>query len=370
MVVRRPGLGSGQVGQLLIIGFDGTALTPHVRSLLKQVEPAGIILFARNIVDAQQTHRLLKDCRAAVKRPLFTCVDMEGGQVDRLRGVFGPTPSAAEVFASGDARLFRKHGKLIGRACHAIGFNVNLAPVVDLALPASQEVMGSRAVSADPKQAARYAGEFLAGLLSEGVLGAIKHFPGLGGANLDTHQELPQVDWSWKHLWAEDLVPYRRLLRQAPLVLVGHACYPAVTNGVTPASLSRRWISGVLRGKIGYRGLIISDDLEMGAILKTAPIEEAAVAHIRAGGNLCLICHRQENVLRVCEALRQAVADADFARQAEEAAKQVLTFKKKSAELKRKAPAPSAVKVRTFSRQLWEFSERVRLAGIRRQAGA
>src|SRR5208282_1721838 len=96
---------SKQVGQLLIIGVDGTAVTPRLRTLLEQVQPAGVILFARNIVDAQQTHQLLKDCRAALKVPIFTCVDMEGGQVDRLRDVFSPTPSAADVFASGDERL-------------------------------------------------------------------------------------------------------------------------------------------------------------------------------------------------------------------------------------------------------------------------
>jgi beta-N-acetylhexosaminidase len=372
MVVRRAGHGfSKQVGQLLVIGFDGTAVTPHLRQLLEQVQPAGVILFARNIVNAQQTHQLLQDCRAAVKVPLFRGVDMEGGQVDRLRGVFGPTPSAAEVFGSGDENLYIQHGKLVGYACHAIGCNVNLAPVVDLALPASQKVMRTRAVSADPEQVVLYARRFLQGLGQRGVWGALKHFPGLGEANLDTHEELPRVDKSYERLWAEDIVPYRRLRRQAPFVLVGHASYPAVTQDAVPASLSSQWITDILRKEIGYRGLVISDDLEMGAVLKTMSIEDAAVGHIQAGGDLCLICHQRENVLRAYDALRQKVSrDAGFAGRVEESAKRVLAFKKRCQAVERKPQVPSAVKVRRFSRQMWEFSERVRLENIQRQAEA
>ena len=372
MVARRAGHGfSKHVGQLLIMGFDGTAVTPHLRRLLEQVQPAGVILFARNIVDAQQTHQLLQDCGAAVKVPLFTCIDMEGGQVDRLREVFGPTPSAADVFASGDERLFLKHGKLVGQVCHAIGCNVNLAPVVDLALPASQKVMSTRAVSDDPEQVVLYARNFLQGLRQQKVWGAVKHFPGLGEANLDTHHELPRVEKTYERMWAEDLAPYRRLRRQAPLLLVGHACYPAVTQDAVPASLSGRWISDILREQIKYRGLVISDDLEMGAVLKTVGIEEAAIGHIRAGGDLCLICHQEENVLRAYDALRRgATSDVAFAERVEESAKRVLAFKKRWEAVKRKPQVPSAAKVRNLACQLWEFSERVRLAAIRQRAQA
>jgi beta-N-acetylhexosaminidase len=372
MVVRRTGSAlRKQVGQLLIIGFDGTAVTQRVRNLLERVQPAGVILFARNIVDAQQTHQLLKDCRAAVKHPIFTCVDMEGGQVDRLRDVFGPTPSAAEVFASGEPRLFRKHGQVIGQACRTIGFNVDFAPVVDLAFPASQKVMGSRAVSALAGQVTLYARSFLEGLRSKQVLGVLKHFPGLGETDLDTHHELPTVDKSWERLWAEDLVPYRNLRHESPLVLVGHASYPAVTQNAVPASVSRRWISNVLRAQIGYHGLVISDDLEMGAVLRTMAIEDAAVAHIRAGGDLCLICHREENVICAYETLRQASnQDADFAKYVVESVRRVLALKKQKGALMQHAPTPSATKVRRLSLQLWEFTEEVRLRSIRRQAEA
>jgi len=358
----------GQIGQLLIVGFDGTEMSPRLRSLLTRVQPAGVILFARNITSGEQTHRLLSECQSCVSTRLFTCVDMEGGRVDRFRNVTGPAPSAADVFATGDRKAFRKHGKIIGESCRALGFNTDFAPVVDLAFEASRNVMSSRAVSADPKEATVYAREFLSGLRSAGVLGTMKHFPGLGEANLDTHHELPNVEKPWKKLWDADIAPYRALRRESPLILVGHAAYPAVTHDRTPASLSKKWITDILRKKIGYRGLVVSDDLEMGGVLKAAPIEQAAVEHIRAGGDLCLICHIEQNITRSYEALvKEAGRHAKFVRRVEESVARVLAFKKKSKELQRPAPAPTAVELEKLSRQLWEFSEQVRLEAIKLQ---
>jgi beta-N-acetylhexosaminidase len=362
---------SDQIGQLLIIGFDGTEMSPRLSSLLTRTQPAGVILFARNIVSAEQTFKLLKDCQASVATPMFTCADMEGGTVDRLRSVFGRAPSAADVFASGDRKLFRKHGKVVGESCRALGFNTDFAPVVDLAFPASRTVMSSRAVSADPKQAVVYAREFLMGLRSAGVLGSAKHFPGLGEANLDTHQALPNVDKSWKKLWDEDLYPYRAMKRELPMILIGHASYPRVTPAGMPASLSRKWITDVLRKKMGYRGLIVSDDLEMGGVLKAAPVEQASIQHIRAGGDLCLICHMEEYVLRSYEALiREAERDPKFAKRVAESAARVTAFKKNSADIKKRTPAPTQLKIERLSRQLKEFSERIRVTSTRKQGSS
>jgi len=228
--------------------------------------------------------------------------------------------------------------------------------------------MSSRAVSPDPKQAVVYAREFLAGLRSAAVLGAAKHFPGLGAAKLDTHHDLPSVEKPWKKLWEQDLYPYRTLRRELPMVLVGHASYPAVTHDHMPASLSKKWITGILRKKIGYRGLVVSDDLEMGGVLKAAPIEQAAVEHVRAGGDLCLICHQEDFIARAYEALiKEAQRDRKFAQRVAESAARVLAFKKKCRELKRWTPVPTPAKLERLSRQLWEFSEQVRLETINRQ---
>jgi len=369
-----------QIGQLLVIGFDGTEMSPRLASLLAKIQPAGVILFARNIIGAEQTHTLLRDCQKCVATPLFTCVDLEGGSVDRFRNAMGSAPSPAEVFATCSRALFRKHGRVIGENCRALGFNVDFAPVLDLAYKASRSVLSTRAVSDDPKQVIAYAREFLRGLGDAGVLGCGKHFPGLGEATLDTHHELPSVDKPLRKLWDEDLIPYRELRRELPFVMVSHAAFPGVTPAVTkqriPASLSKKWITDILRKKIDYRGLICSDDLEMGGVLAAASIEQAAIeqvtiAHIRAGGDLGLICHQEDFILRAREAVvREAERDARFARRVRESERRVLAFKKKAFSQKslagRRTPAPTSARVEKLTRQLWEFGEEIRLATFAR----
>jgi len=357
-----------QVGQLLIVGFEGTEVSPRLTSLLTRLQPAGVILFARNLVSAQQTHQLLKACQKLVSPPLFRCVDMEGGLVDRLKKALEPAPSAADVFATGDRQLFRKHGRVIGEECCALGFNTDFAPVSDLAFPASRSVMSSRAVSENPRLTVLYVREFLRGLAQAGVLGCGKHFPGLGEGTLDSHQYLPVIHKPWKRLWSQDLYPYRVLRRNYPFVMVSHAAYPAVTGDKIPASLSDKWISNVLRKKIRYRGLVVSDDLEMGGILTAAPIHHSAVEHIRAGGDLCLICHKEESIKQAYEALlREAEQDRKFAERVSESAARILSFKKKAKEVKRTMLPPTPTKIERLTRQLWEFSEQVRLETLARR---
>ena len=352
----------------MIVGFDGVEITPRLASLLRRLQPAGIILFARNIKNPAQTWRLLRECRKCVATPLFTCVDLEGGTVDRFREALGPTPSAAEVFGTGDRKLFRKHGRIIGANCRALGFNVDFAPVLDLALEASRKVMSSRAVSANPQQATAYAREFIAGLRAANVLGCGKHFPGLGEGRLDSHHELPVIEKSLKKLWAEDLLPYRTLRRQLPFVMISHAAYPQVTHDRTPASLSRIWIRDILRKRIGYRNLIVSDDLEMGGVLSAAPIGDAAVGFIRAGGDLCLICHREDYIEQAYEALMKTFdRDKAFARLVAESTLRVQAFKKKYSHLLRLGRIPSTPKVEMLTRSSWEFSEQVRLEALDRE---
>ncbi len=354
-----------QIGQLLILGFEGTAITPHLASLLTRIQPAGIILFARNIKTPEQTWQLLRDCQNLVSTPLFRCVDLEGGSVDRLRDVLGSTPSAADVFAARDRKLYRKHGQIIGQNCRALGFNVDFAPVLDLAFAASRKVMSSRAVSDDPRKAASYAREFLAGLLVAKVLGCGKHFPGLGEGTLDSHHELPVIDKSRKKLWAEDLLPYRTLRRQLPMVMISHAAYPQVTRENTPASLSKKWIAGILRQRIGYRNLIVSDDMEMGGVLSAAPVGHAAVEFVRAGGDLALICHREDYITQAYDELvRTAGSDSEFARRVNEATRRVLAFKKKYANTMHFVRSPSATAVTKLTRNLSRFSEQIRLENM------
>jgi beta-N-acetylhexosaminidase len=304
-------------GSLLVVGVSGTELTGLERSWLKLVKPGGTILFRRNIVDPKQTQMLLDDVTSLCMVHPVRCVDVEGGTVNRLRDALGAIPSAQAVaaadrhspFETGNrkgrttSKLPREHGELIARAVKAFGFNTALAPVVDLALPESAEVMGSRTAGATAANVIDYARAFLAGLAAQDIVGCGKHFPGLGGAMSDTHFETPHIKRTWRQIWDQDLVPYRELNGSMPMVMVNHAAYPQTPGKDKPASASDYWITKVLRERVGYRGLIVSDDLEMGGILKFMPVDKAAVAAVRAGSDMMLICHSAELILRTYEAL-------------------------------------------------------------------
>jgi beta-N-acetylhexosaminidase len=260
--------------------------------------------------------------------------------------------------------FYREHGRLIGAEVRALGFNVDFAPVLDLRFDASVGVLGSRTVSRDPKATAAYAKEFLRGLKDMNVAGCGKHFPGLGEGELDSHQALPVVHKSWKALWADDLVPYRMLARQLPFVMVAHCAFPEVTGEAVPASISKKWIGEMLRKKIGYAGLVVSDDLEMGGVLKVVSIEEAAVQTVQAGADMYLVCHNEELVQRAYEAiLKEAERSTRFRTKVETAAQRIMTAKRRWPALtKRMATAPSEAMVNRLRQKIWEFSEEVRLA--------
>ena len=294
-------------GSLLVVGLTGTELTGLERAWLRLLRPGGVILFRRNIADATQTQALLEEATGLGGRHSVRCVDVEGGTVNRLRDALAPLPSAQAVGASVQrakkVTLAHEHGELIARSVKAFGFNTTLAPVVDLALPESAGVLGSRPPGATAAEVVEYARAFLAGLAAHGITGCGKHFPGLGGAASDTHFETPEIDRTFQQIWDEDLVPYRELHSVMPMVMMNHAAYPQTPGKNMPASASPFWVSTVLRKRIGYRGLILSDDLEMGGILKFLPVEEAAIAAIRAGSDLLAICHSAELILRTYEAL-------------------------------------------------------------------
>ena len=159
--------------------------------------------------------------------------------------------------------------------------------MLDLAFEASRNVMSSRAVSANPRETVAMRANFSPGFGSAKVLGCGKHFPGLGEGKLDSHHDLPVIEKSLKKLWAEDLVPYRTLRRQLPMVMISHAAYPQVTREKTPASLSKVWITDILRKRIGYRNLIVSDDLEMGGVLAAAPVRARLRSSLFARAEIC-----------------------------------------------------------------------------------
>jgi beta-N-acetylhexosaminidase len=336
------------VGQLFLVGLAGTELDAAERAWLRLIKPAGTVLFRRNIEEAPQIHALLESITNLIgDGPIFHAVDVEGGLVDRLRDLIAPMPAPAVVAATRSRRLCREHGYLIGSELRLLGFNVAFAPVLDLRTAASAEVMRSRVVSDDPKSVITYAEAFLTGLSKAGALGCGKHFPGLGGGALDSHHATPAIDRTWKQLWEEDMLPFRKLHRALPFIMVSHATYPQAFSKpdtrAVPASISPFWIDRTLRHKIGFRGLVVSDDMEMGGIQHHAPIEEAAVAAIAAGTHLIEICKDPALVLTAYEAiLSEAERSRSFRSIVEQSAATVRTHRQKLLRHSELLPVPNA----------------------------
>ena len=359
-------------GSLLVVGLADKELTPLERAWLKLIRPAGIILFKRNIVDAAQTRALLAESIGFCAPHCGTFVDVEGGTVDRLRDVLAPIPPVEAVAQAarqkGKAALAREHGELIAHAVKAFGFNSSLAPVLDLALPESRSVMTTRCAASTGAGVVAYALEFFAGLKSQGVVGCGKHFPGLGGGTLDSHLETPKIRRGWDELWKEDMAPYRALRNAMPMVMVNHAAYPLTADPERPATVSKFWMQTVLRKRIGYRGIVVSDDLEMGGVAKFMPIANAAVETVRLGADLALICHHPEPIFEAYEALiREGERSAAFGkilsgRARDSARKRIKAFP---------AKMPQALTARQFEAlraKILRFSETVAKAAAERNA--
>jgi beta-N-acetylhexosaminidase len=270
--------------RLFGVGIAGAKLLPEERDILERYPPRAVILFRRNVESSDQLRALTGELRGLPGTPLL-CLDQEGGPVDRLRDILSPSISFRDAARLGVAR---RAGELQGEACARLGFDVDLAPVVDRLLPgASERVLKDRCASADPDEIATAAADFLRGLAARGVGGCVKHFPGLGRADLDTHKDLPRIpkDPSEEE---RDLAPFRATMEEARAVMVSHAA----GSGGRPASLSREIASGLLRETLGFTGAVFSDDLEMGALSAFGDLPERCAQACRAGCDLLFVCSR------------------------------------------------------------------------------
>ncbi len=307
-------------GRVLMMGLPSPSLDAGSASALLRVRPAGVILFARNLDRPQDLEALVAAVARMLPSPWLLGLDQEGGRVSRLKPWIGPAPSAAELSVRGEVAT-RAAASATGRALRSLGFNIDFAPVVDLGSPGSPGAIGDRAFGIDPERVAVLAGAFLDALQATGVAGCLKHFPGLGGTAVDPHEVLPVFRSDPHALLDGDLLPYRRLAPRAASVMVGHGSYPDLDPVPDrPATLSPPIVKGWLRDRLGYGGLVVTDDMEMGAVAPLDPDGRAAVAAIAAGCDLLLYCKDQDRALRARDALaRAAAADPAFAARLESA---------------------------------------------------
>ncbi len=310
-----------QVGQLFFIGIAGPQIDVATRELLDEVSPGGICLFTRNIRDAGQTRKLLDDLRRSLPVTAFLSLDQEGGLVDRLRRIQTPMPAVNKIRTTADAERL---AQLIAESVRILGFNMDFAPVVDVVNDEREQTgngLYSRAFGRSSEDVVELAGEFLRVLEVGGVIGCVKHFPGLGGAKVDSHEELPSVDISEDELLGTDLFPYQELFAsgRVNMVMAAHATFPnsrlqeADTNGkLLPSSLSHNFITTLLRDELGFDGLAITDDLEMGAIMKNYGIGAACVLAVNAGHDQLAICAEPENIREGFYAVLAAVENGEI----------------------------------------------------------
>jgi beta-N-acetylhexosaminidase len=312
-----------KIGQLLYVGLPGTEFDAEARSLVEDVKPGGVIIFGRNVASPEQLRGLLDQVReVSPVEPLFG-IDQEGGLVDRLRKVLTPMPSARVIRQHGDLAAARALGRITGEALRLLGFNMNFAPVLSI-MTDDRDLLSnglySRSFGRSPGEVLGYTMVYLRGLQGTGCLGCTKHFPGIGAGEIDSHDEMPIIKLSHDDLIAQDLAPYIELFQREDnmvhAVMVSHGGFPNIdletgTAGgrLVPASINPEIVTRLLREELGYDGIVVTDDLEMGAIARHYEIEETVRLAVEAGEDMMLICARPDLIRRGFESLLQAARD-------------------------------------------------------------
>ena len=286
-------------GQLLLVGLPGPELDAATAAALRRTQPGGYILFTRNISSPRQLRTLIDELRSLSDVEPIITIDQEGGRVSRLKVIGHEAPGASQLRARNDVGLVERHGDLTGRLLRLFGFNLDLCPVLDFCLNNDESVDNSlrgRCYGVDLNQVLRLAGAFNASLRAAGIASCGKHFPGYTRARLDAHHQLPTITEGRASLDALELAPYRLMGPELDSVMICHAHFPALdADSGMPASLSPRIVTGLLREELGYRGLVMTDDLDMGAIVNSFGFEEGIHLALEAGNDLAMVCHRAQS---------------------------------------------------------------------------
>lgn len=301
-----------KIGQLVIVGLDGTAMTEQTKTMIDEYHVGGFILYKDNIADVAQTISLLnalKKANSASQTPLWLSVDQEGGKVNRMPDPIMNTPAAQQIGKANDRRYTHQIGEAIGEELLSLGFNMDFAPVLDINSNPDNPVIGSRSFGSDAQKVTIHGLEMMEGIRSKQVAAVVKHFPGHGDTSVDSHLELPVVHKSLGELQSFELKPFKEAVEQeADAIMIAHLLLPRIDK-TYPASLSKELITGLLRDSLGYSGVVMTDDMTMGGIVKNFSIGDAAVRSVQAGSDIVLIGHDPKLQIAVLDALRNAVKE-------------------------------------------------------------
>ncbi|MFP6872030.1 MAG: glycoside hydrolase family 3 N-terminal domain-containing protein [Verrucomicrobiales bacterium] len=304
------------LGQLILTGVPGTELEPATAARLKIIQPGGFILFGRNIKSPEQLRKLIDNLRDISAIEPFITIDQEGGRVSRLRLIGSEPPSAQQLRKKNDPLLIKRHGQLTGKILRLFGFNLDLCPVLDLSPDDNADnSLKGRCYGSSIDQVIKNASAFNNALRAEGILSCGKHFPGYTYAECDAHEQLPVINRTRSQWETTEAVPFRALLSELDSVMVCHSHYPFFDpeRPRWPASLSRNVITEMLRGQLGFKdGLVMTDDLDMGAILNEVTFDESIRNAMHAGNDMVMICHRMEMAQRALGTLEK-MAHPDIA---------------------------------------------------------
>src|SRR5256714_6112447 len=305
------------LGQLIMTGVPGKELDGKTARLFREVKPGAFILFGRNIESAPQLRKLIDDLRDLSEVEPIVTIDQEGGRVSRLRLIGSEPPNAQQLRDKDDLDLMRSHGDITARLLRVFGFNLDLCPVLDISFDDNADnSLRGRCYGKTVEQIVRNAGAFNGAMRKQGIASCGKHFPGYTCAKSDAHFELPKIDRTREELDQNELAVFREFADKIDSMMICHGWYPSLEPEKTPASLSRRVITDLLRGEFGFKGLVMTDDLDMGAILNGYSLEQTIRLAIGAGNDLVMICHRIpeiENVHRILDTLPREQTDRALA---------------------------------------------------------
>jgi beta-N-acetylhexosaminidase len=281
------------LGQLIMTGVPGKQLDPKTARLFQRVQPGAYILFGRNLESAPQLRKLIDDLRDLSDIEPIITIDQEGGRVSRLRLIGNEPPNAQQLRNKNDIDLIRRHGDLTGRLLRLFGFNLDLCPVLDISFDDDAEnSLRGRCYGKTVQQVVRNAGAFNKAMREQGIASCGKHFPGYSAANSDAHYQLPRIDRTREELDQNELAVFRNFIGDVDSMMVCHGWYPCFESKPTPATVSRRIVTELLRNEFGFDGLVMTDDLDMGAILTGYTLDETIRLTIDAGNDIVMLCHR------------------------------------------------------------------------------